>query len=135
LTRTAYTSLLRLALPSSEKSTEEHEHEHEHPRQPSRAPSIRSMRSTHTLRRVPSITPTLPDGAERMLESLRPDEMDDDDEEDEVPAHGVGHNDKTPQFVLAPEVPEDGKAEVQHQEAGSAQPRSSVEGRGWREVA
>jgi len=131
--RQPYTSLLRLALPSSDKPADEEE---AHPRQPSRAPSIRSFRSTHTLRRVPSITPTLPDGAERMLDSLRPrgarDEDDDDEEEDEIETapHTVGANDNVPQFVLAPEV--DDKDLPVHSE--NARPRASQEGKGWKEV-
>lgn len=64
----------------------------------SRAPSIRAP-SVHSLHRVPSHAPTLPDGAERMLESLRPAGQDADDDDDEE------EDDSTrPQFVLGEEI-------------------------------
>lgn len=82
---------------------------------PSRAPSIRSHHTTHardaetnSLRRVPSIAPTLPDGAERMLESLRPqgavDDDDDEEYDDGAAAEGVASRSDRPQFVLGEEI-------------------------------
>lgn len=138
--RQPYTSLLRLALPSTGKPEDsvelEHEHAYNHQAAPSlRAPSIRSVRSTHTLRRAPSIAPTLPDGAEQMLDGLRPRRArgEDDDEYDyQSDGEEVDHEpvplSERPQFVLGPEV-DDGenhhprdekKAEVQHREVAGA---------------
>lgn len=107
--RQPYTSLLRLALPTSEMSTPPLE----------RAPSIRSTRS----RRAPSIAPTLPDGAEEMLESLRPKQSETDEGDvtsdledaeghshDHDHAHGHAHvhdlEAQRPQFVLGEEIDE-----------------------------
>ena len=68
--RQPYTSLLRLALPSSNKP----DTTNELARVPSRAQSMRSVRTVNT------IPPTLPSGAEKMLEALRPKGADDDGE-------------------------------------------------------
>ncbi|WVN88751.1 uncharacterized protein L203_103964 [Cryptococcus depauperatus CBS 7841] len=81
--RQPYTSLLRLALPESLESS----------RPASRAASVRTTRTTK------SLAPTLPEGAERMLESLRPRDqhVESDDE-----GGGTGHKSKTlarPTFV------------------------------------
>jgi hypothetical protein len=133
----AYTSLLRLALPTSAKPLRTPAAS----RMASRAPSVRSFHTSHShhdhehehdgasLRRVPSIAPTLPDGAERMLDSLRPAGADgEDEEEDEVEIEPVSH-DQRPQFVLANEV--DGadeddlkgvKKEVEHREVVTPSP-------------
>ncbi|ORY31359.1 hypothetical protein BCR39DRAFT_526283 [Naematelia encephala] len=135
--RQPYTSLLRLALPASAKPPRTPGAS----RLPSRAPSIRSVRSTNTLRRVPSIAPTLPDGAERMLEGLYPHGHDDDDDDDNmVDIEPVAHSER-PQFVLGPEVDEDDKVkeEVEHREVAGEGSRGSSrqdarEGAGWREV-
>lgn len=151
--RQPYTSLLRLALPENAKP-------HRTPaasRMASRAPSIRSTRTTHTLHRSASRA-TLPEGAERMLEGLRPadarDESDEEEEEDDV-VHGHEHGvqDGRPQFVLAPEVPDAGhghahaheeegkKVEVEHQEVAAAASDAQAAGRvseegkkGWKQV-
>jgi hypothetical protein len=167
--RQPYTSLLRLALPSSnqpeaEEEQEYGEHQHSHSKAHSiRAGSIRSVRSTNTLRRAPSIAPTLPDGAERMLDRLRPagaghgDDYESDVEDVEADLQPVAFNER-PQFVLGPEVDDDDsskatdnknkeKAEVQHREnaplhnegdlpAYDAAGRTSEEGRakGWKAV-
>lgn len=105
-----------------------------------RAPSIRSVRTTHSLRRVSSITPTLPDGAEAMLEGLRPARVRAEDAED-GDAEGEDSVER-PQFVLGPEadVEDDKKVEAEHRELAQAQlsapaeSRKSIEGRGWKEV-
>jgi hypothetical protein len=144
--RQPYTSLLRLALPENAKP-------HRTPaasRMASRAPSIRSVHTTHTLHRQASRA-TLPDGAERMLEGLRPADAADSDEDEEEPVHAQ-HGDTAvvgdgrPQFVLGPEVDAEGekKAEVVHMEdlAGQAsQPAHVADGRtseeikrGWKQV-
>lgn len=152
--RQPYTSLLRLALPDNAKP-------HRTPaasRMASRAPSIRSVHTTHTLHRQASRA-TLPDGAEKMLAGLRPGgadaESDEEDEEEDVPTEsGPAGQDGRPQFVLGPEVhegEENKKVEVEHrEEAGQAtsahaepaavsesevEGRKSEEGkRGWKQV-
>lgn len=93
--RQPYTSLLRLALaPSKQVGT------------PSRAPSLRSVRTTR------SLAPTLPDGAEAMLADLVPNYPDDDDchaSDDESHTHNHDHNHtqepaaERPTFVIAEE--------------------------------
>lgn len=110
----------------------------------SRAPSIRSTRSRY----APSIAPTLPDGAERMLDGLRPHGRDSDDEEDyEVDGVQRGEGER-PQFVLGPELDDDDKDKdkptVEHREvAESSTPPRNAESRvstesqrakGWKEV-
>ena len=146
--RQPYTSLLRLALPSNDAT------------KPidaaidvelARAPSRASVRTTAS-RRAPSIAPTLPDGAERMLDSLRPNHgQDDDDEDDDIHDHDHDHDHaaeaERPQFILGDEDEnkEKGKAEIEHREA---QPTTSdafdnaqvsEEGRnqtkGWKEAS
>jgi hypothetical protein len=129
----AYTSLLRLALPSTARSQEEgeeHDHaEHTHvSTHPSRAPSVRSMRSTHSLRGASAAAPTLPDGAEQMLEKLRPSGKDEDEDEfedaQEVPR---------PQFVEQ----SDAKTAVapQLEASGSSPTAKESDAKGWKEVA
>ena len=132
----AYTSLLRLALPTSEVSTPPLE----------RAPSIRSTRS----RRAPSIAPTLPDGAEEMLESLRPKQSEADEgdmtsdvedaeghshDHDHLHAHAHAHDleAQRPQFVLGEEIDET------HAPTGAlpeSQATTSEDGqsKGWKQV-
>ena len=88
---------------------------------PSRAPSTRSVRSVNTLGRAPSIAPTLPDGAERMLEGLRPEGADDDEyEEDDIDTPEPTR----PQFVLGTADAEgsDAKPSVEHHEHQSQDP-------------
>ncbi|ORX40170.1 hypothetical protein BD324DRAFT_263320 [Kockovaella imperatae] len=114
--RQPYTSLLRLALPASDKP----ETGAELARAPSRAHSIRSVRTTHT------IPPTLPAGAEAMLEKLRPSDAQDDDEEDGDEHHGEGSR---PQFVVGED---EDKAIVGHEE-NVAELRKSEENKGWKE--
>ena len=111
-----------------------------------RAPTIRSVHDHHSLHRVPSHAPTLPDGAERMLEGLRPAgsfENDDDDDDNETRM-----NDQRPQFVLGPEIDddEDKKRSVEHRENAETsfaettfvESRDSHEAKrdskGWKEV-
>lgn len=76
-----------------------------------------------SLRRVPSIAPTLPDGAERMLERLHPHHgraEDDDEEEEDDENNDIAPQSERPQFVLGEEV--ESKGEVQHNEvAGTHQ--------------
>ncbi|KAK1925692.1 hypothetical protein DB88DRAFT_484774 [Papiliotrema laurentii] len=137
--RQPYTSLLRLALPASAKPLRTPAAS----RLQSRAPSIRSVHSTYSLRRPPSIAPTLPDGAEEMLDRLRPHGADDDDDE------GVDDRElERPQFVLGNEVDGDDdkdKVDVEHREHAESsssmrsdeRPRPSHEAprpNGWREV-
>lgn len=121
--RQPYTSLLRLALPANGKPMDDDSPTHvELARQPSRAASVRTTAS----RRAPSLAPTLPDGAEQMLDSLRPNRgRDDDEDEDDVGVDGHTHTpvpeSERPQFVLGNED-EDAKdkAEVEHRESPSA---------------
>ncbi|KAK4683510.1 hypothetical protein P7C73_g6740, partial [Tremellales sp. Uapishka_1] len=89
--RQPYTSLLRLALPTSTKDVPL-----------SRAPSIRSVRTMH------STAPTLPDGAERMLESLHVSHYnaEDDDVVEVEEVRGA-----RPQFVLGPDVDDEKNVE------------------------
>lgn len=158
--RQPYTSLLRLALPENAKPARGNTPAAS--RMASRAPSIRSVHTVHTLRRTASRA-TLPDGAERMLESLRPRHADDsesgsDGEVDEVerqtasPAQQLqahATQQERPQFVLGPEVDEQSgqaaeaeneKAEVEHREQAQAEAaeqeaRKSEEGKkGWKQV-
>lgn len=145
--RQPYTSLLRLALPENAKP-------HRTPaasRMASRAPSIRSVHTTHTLHRQASRA-TLPDGAERMLEGLRPEGADDESDEEESAAvvgsesHVGGVvSDGRPQFVLGPEVDaatvdEEKKVEVEHREESGQVSSPATEGRrsedtkGWKQV-
>ena len=124
--RQPYTSLLRLALPANDAT------------KPldaaidvelARAPSRASVRTTAS-RRAPSIAPTLPDGAERMLDSLRPAHArgnDDDDDDDNVHVHDHDHahahthdhdEAERPQFILGGEEENKAeKAEIEHREA------------------
>ncbi|WWC62456.1 uncharacterized protein I303_105052 [Kwoniella dejecticola CBS 10117] len=141
--RQPYTSLLRLALPESSKPSpdadaeggeESHSHSHDLARVPSRAASVRTTRTTRSVL-APSIAPTLPDGAERMLDDLRPDDVkardgldnDNDDDEDEgdnpgtntaINGHaqgGVGVGER-PQFVIGQEDADAKKVETEHRE-------------------
>ena len=111
---TAYTSLLRLALPTSDKPD---------PHDLSRVPSRHSMRSVRT---VNTLNPTLPAGAEKMLENLRPKGADDEDEEGEDEAEG-----SRPQFVVGDED----KAETEHQETGQGRASLDDKNKGWREAS
>ncbi|KAL7423286.1 hypothetical protein Q5752_002587 [Cryptotrichosporon argae] len=129
--RQPYTSLLRLALP---------------PPKASHAPSLHTVRSTHSLhslrsvrttRTTRSLAPSLPAGAEHMLEALRPPGANDDDDdahadaddddkaalaadaaEEAVPtlAPAVGtppeHEDVRPQFVIAEDLVRPDKTEA-----------------------
>ncbi|KAK8858503.1 hypothetical protein IAR55_002730 [Kwoniella newhampshirensis] len=148
--RQPYTSLLRLALPESDKPPASGG-----TRPPSRAASIRTFRSG----RAPSIAPTLPDGAERMLESLRPAgvrDADNDVSDDEVGEHDHTHEHhqvERPQFVLGEEVePHVGHAHTTEQEASdekdeveyrenasvgvtSTEVKEDVKPKGWKEVS
>lgn len=138
--RQPYTSLLRLALPSSDKGSEEVGAEL------ARAPSRASVRTTNS-RYAPSIAPTLPRGAEEMLDRLRPegarDDGEDEHEHDHEHAHEVVPENERPQFVLADEIDvnKGEKAEVEHQETatGSAFDNAQVaeegRGKGWKEAA
>ena len=111
----------------------------------SRAPSIRSVRSTHTLPRVPSIEPTLPAGAERMLNQLRPNQDDHDEAETEaeVDHHPYASNSQQierPQFVLgAEDHDEEDEKEVRttHRPVTSLAPALDYSNgnKGWKEVA
>ncbi|WVQ80713.1 hypothetical protein IAT38_002818 [Cryptococcus sp. DSM 104549] len=108
--RQPYTSLLRLALPDASKQPE---HTHGNTRPPSRAASVRTFRSG----RAPSLAPTLPDGAERMLEALRPDGgRDSDEDEDDVNGVDGERVQERPQFVVG----EEDKDEVEHRENAGA---------------
>ncbi|RXK41595.1 hypothetical protein M231_01094 [Tremella mesenterica] len=111
--RQPYTSLLRLALPTTE----------ERPSNPNCAPSIRSFRS----HKAPSIAPTLPEGAEEMLEALRPPTSPGPNESAEEVSTS---EQERPQFVLGPEEPEEST------QNGFEAGKVSEEGRskGWREV-
>nr|XP_019045754.1 hypothetical protein I302_06145 [Kwoniella bestiolae CBS 10118]OCF24684.1 hypothetical protein I302_06145 [Kwoniella bestiolae CBS 10118] len=161
--RQPYTSLLRLALPNSDSAVDAVPTEHELARVPSRAASVRTTRTARSVL-APSIAPTLPDGAERMLDALRPDDVrardnEEDDEEDEVESRdqrGDGGEER-PQFVLGGEG-EDKKdeTETEHKEnindtnkqdtrafdlgqpisstGLDASARRSQEGKGWKEV-
>jgi hypothetical protein len=73
-----------------------------------------------------------------MLDSLRPqgeEEQDEDEYEEAQEHHAVHENDARPQFVLAPEADTNDHA-TRHEEAvGAAQgARTSMEGKGWKEV-
>jgi hypothetical protein len=137
--RQPYTSLLRLALPSSGKDNEEVGAEL------SRAPSRASVRTTHS-RYAPSIAPTLPRGAEEMLDRLRPEGAQDDEDDlehdhDHDHDHAVPESER-PQFVLENEIDEKKeKTEVVHQETASgsafdnAQVTEEGRGKGWKEAA
>lgn len=93
--RQPYTSLLRLALPEPS----------DRPARPSSRASVRTTRTTK------SLAPTLPDGAERMLESLRPQGGGDSDEDaDEVDETQI-HEPERPRFVLGED-----KEEIEHHE-------------------
>jgi len=142
--RQPYTSLLRLALPSNGKGDSTEDVGAELARAPSRA----SVRTTNS-RYAPSIAPTLPRGAEEMLDRLRPEGARDDEDEDhlgqdhEHNQHEAVPESERPQFVLENEIDDDKKekAEVEHAETagGSAFDRAqaSEEGRakGWKEAA
>ncbi|WWD18391.1 hypothetical protein CI109_102841 [Kwoniella shandongensis] len=151
--RQPYTSLLRLALPESDKPPANGSGG---TRPPSRAASIRTFKSG----RAPSIAPTLPDGAERMLESLRPagvrdgDDDDGSDDEAEVHAHAHAHEHEhreveRPQFVLEDEVEphthtneqvqsSEKDQEVEHQEDVTTTTTGDIgedgKPKGWKEV-
>ncbi|WRT67695.1 uncharacterized protein IL334_004667 [Kwoniella shivajii] len=154
--RQPYTSLLRLALPESDKPST-----NELSRVPSRAASVRTTRTARSMR-APSIAPTLPDGAERMLDSLRPAHADADVDDIESDNGDTTRINERPQFVLSDE----GKQETEHEENANvnvqvnqvdhsfngldlAPPvntthnhheqtetngRSSLEGKGWKQV-
>ncbi|WVR06274.1 hypothetical protein IAU60_003304 [Kwoniella sp. DSM 27419] len=157
--RQPYTSLLRLALPESDKPAT-----NELSRVPSRAASVRTTRSL----RAPSIAPTLPDGAERMLDSLRPaGARDDEDEYDEevVDSAGIQHSHEVerPQFVVGEDHEDkEQKVHTEHREVVTPSSEGHVdaaygapalappvdaavgregehkereEGKGWKEVA
>ncbi|WVQ96751.1 hypothetical protein IAU59_003858 [Kwoniella sp. CBS 9459] len=115
--RQPYTSLLRLALPESDKNASTSGADLA--RIPSRAASVRTTRSL----RAPSIAPTLPDGAERMLDELRPDDVrahDNDNDEEDDDEDGVRAREQEeverPQFVVANVNDEDDKGETEHRE-------------------
>lgn len=141
--RQPYTSLLRLALPANGKSVDPPVEV-----ELARAPSRASVRTTNS-RYAPSLAPTLPRGAEEMLDSLRPNRgQDDDDDEtdDHVHDHVHGHShDERPQFVLGTEDDETKeKAEVEHRESPSTSSafdnaQATEEGRnankGWKEAS
>ncbi|OCF40191.1 hypothetical protein I317_06016 [Kwoniella heveanensis CBS 569] len=120
--RQPYTSLLRLALPESDKDATATGAGvgAELARIPSRAVSVRTTRSL----RAPSLAPTLPEGAERMLDQLRPDDVrardnDDDDDDDNEEAVARAHEaseSERPQFVVANANDEDDKGETEHRE-------------------
>lgn len=134
--RQPYTSLLRLALPTSSKPQPDDTISH----RPSRAPSIRSVRSSHTLHRAPSIEPTLPAGAERMLNELRPDQDDEEDNDaDQEPVGARSKEPERPQFILGAEVDEedDKKGWTENQAISNSQNQTIKEGssKGWKEVA
>jgi hypothetical protein len=139
--RQPYTSLLRLALPSNGKSVDENIDV-----ELARAPSRASVRTTNS-RYAPSIAPTLPRGAEEMLEGLRPagarshDELDHDHDH----VHGVDDTER-PQFILGNEIETESdkkdkeKAEVEHDEGNTsafnnAQTTEEGRGKGWKEAA
>lgn len=127
----AYTSLLRLALPASAKPQHAH---------PSRPPSIRSVRSTRSLRRAPSIAPTLPDGAEEMLDNLRLNKDAVDDFELQHEAVNAVPFQERPQFVLGPDV-DDEESQVKQEWSSEAERvaashgAADVSNKGWKEVA
>jgi len=132
--RQPYTSLLRLALPSSGKDNEEVGAEL------ARAPSRASVRTTNS-RYAPSIAPTLPRGAEEMLDRLRPEGAQ-NDEDDLEHDHEHAVEPERPQFVLENEIDDKKeKAEVEHQETASgsafdnAQVTEEGRGKGWKEAA
>ena len=106
------------------------------------------MHSTHTLRRPPSIAPTLPDGAEMMLNRLRPEGADEDvSDHDHDSDHEREVEPERPQFVLGPGFDdEDTKQQVEHREVADASEstlaeqtsearRQSQDGKGWKEAA
>lgn len=93
--RQPYTSLLRLALPEPS----------DRPARPSSRASVRTTRTTK------SLAPTLPDGAERMLESLRPQGGGDSDEDADAVDETQIHEPERPRFVL-----EEDKEEIEHHE-------------------
>ncbi|WVQ65881.1 uncharacterized protein L199_004059 [Kwoniella botswanensis] len=155
--RQPYTSLLRLALPES--SAVDSPAENELARVPSRAASVRTTRTARSVL-APSIAPTLPDGAERMLDALRPDDVrardnDDEDDDDDENVNRQVEETERPQFVLGNE---EDKAETEHKEdindftRSTADPktfdlgqpvssttdgdgsRRSQDGKGWKEV-
>lgn len=139
--RQPYTSLLRLALPSNGKGDSTEDVGAELARAPSRA----SVRTTNS-RYAPSIAPTLPRGAEEMLDRLRPEGARDDedvDDHDHEHVHEAVPENERPQFVLENEIDDDkkDKAEVEHQETASGSAfnnaQASEEGRakGWKEAA
>ncbi|WWC70664.1 uncharacterized protein I206_104615 [Kwoniella pini CBS 10737] len=121
--RQPYTSLLRLALPESSKpSTGEGEESNELSRVPSRALSVRTTRTTRSIL-APSIAPTLPDGAERMLDELRPDDVKardsdniEDDQDDFI--YESNQQEERPQFVINNDNDNDDnkKIELEHKE-------------------
>ena len=165
--RQPYTSLLRLALPEvgGGEATEEAAHEHAHAhtdadadglslnRTRSRgAASIKSHRTGRQslyLHKVGSRA-TLPDGAERMLEALRPDaDSESDEDEYEVGNNGSGNangngtgegrsrahggfdgvvpESERPQFVLGDEVDLDDKAGDASANGGKAKGKENEE--------
>ncbi|KIR29753.1 hypothetical protein I309_01238 [Cryptococcus deuterogattii LA55] len=93
--RQPYTSLLRLALPEPSNL----------PVRPSSRASVRTTRTTK------SLAPTLPDGAEKMLEALRPQDADDFDEYADAAEETQIHEPERPKFVLG-----DDKEEIEHNE-------------------
>ncbi|ODN95253.1 hypothetical protein L198_04642 [Cryptococcus wingfieldii CBS 7118] len=145
--RQPYISLLRLALPQA-KASEAHSH-HELSRQPSRA-SVRTTRTTK------SLAPTLPDGAERFLEGLRPEGADAELELEEGEDKEAGSGSVRPGWVGgAAGTPDVEKPEVEHKEIEESEftgpsptpatmetpshPEGDVadegKGKGWKEVA
>ncbi|WWC88765.1 uncharacterized protein L201_003678 [Kwoniella dendrophila CBS 6074] len=138
--RQPYTSLLRLALPESDKPSASHDEEetNELSRVPSRAASVRTTRTARSIL-APSIAPTLPDGAERMLDNLRPDDVrardnEEDEEDDEVYEHNHDHTHsypqgevERPQFVVANGNDDEDKKveEIEHRENITTAPAPS----------
>ncbi|WVQ72830.1 hypothetical protein IAR50_002391 [Cryptococcus sp. DSM 104548] len=111
--RQPYTSLLRLALPEA-KASQAHSH-HELSRQPSRA-SVRTTRTTK------SIAPTLPDGAEKFLDGLRPEGADAELELEEGEGKEEGSGSVRPGWVGGGVgMPDVEKEEVEHREVGSSE--------------
>lgn len=86
---------------------------------------------------MPSIAPTLPNGAERMLGQLRPN-GDDDEEDIQDGNQDIGHHvdSQRPQFVLGAEVDDEDHHDHQH-EHGSPAGQTVIDEstKGWREVA
>lgn len=93
--RQPYTSLLRLALPEASNV----------PARPSSRASVRTTRTTK------SLAPTLPDGAERMLERLRPEGAGDSDEDADAANEAQIDEPERPRFVLGED-----KEEIEHHE-------------------